>query len=246
MPHVTLDHALFVIIALVSPLIDLYWVYPRLRRATETGVPGARQRFYLGGALTQWGLTSGVLALWAWRGRPWAAMGLGAGSPLRLGLGFAFVAVVIGLLALQRRALFARPERFDLVLRQVGSAVPLLPHTAGERQGFTLLAITAGICEEVLYRGYVLWYVAVWTGPFIAAAISSVLFGVAHLYLDGRSAVRAGIVGALMAVLVLATGSLWPAMLLHAAIDMNSGDLAFRALSRARGGDASSGVPAAA
>jgi uncharacterized protein len=246
MPHVALDHAMFVVIAVVSPLIDCYWFYPRLRRATEAGVPGARPRAYAKGILWQWGLTAGVLALWASRGRPWSGLGLGAGSPWRLGLGFGVAAIVLALLLAQRRALFARPERFDLVLRQVGSAVPLLPHTARDRQGFALLSMTAGICEEVLYRGYVFWYLAVWTGPLVAAALGSVLFGVAHLYLDRKSALKAGIAGVIMTVLVFATGSLWPAMLLHAAIDLNSGDLAFRALTRNREGDASPGVPAAA
>jgi hypothetical protein len=37
-----------------------------------------------------------------------------------------------------------------------------------------------------------------------------VVFGAAHLYLDRRSAVKAGIAGAIMTALVFATGSLWP------------------------------------
>ena len=54
------------------------------------------------------------------------------------------------------------------MLRQIGAARPLLPHTPGELRGFNLLSITAGICEEVLYRSYIWWYVAVWTGPLLA------------------------------------------------------------------------------
>jgi CAAX protease family protein len=245
-PQVSLDHLLFVFIVLVSPLIDCYWFYPRLRRAAAAGVPGARSRAYVKGMLGQWGLTAVVLVLWANRDRPWRGLGLGLGSPLGFGFGFAVAAVVVGLLALQRRHIFAKPERFELVRRQVETAVPLLPHTGGERWGFALLAITAGICEEVLFRGYVFWYAAVWTGPLFAAAISCVLFGAAHLYLDRKSAVKAGIAGVMMTVLVFVSGSLWSAMLLHAIIDLNSGDLAFRALTGIRGGDASPGVPAAA
>lgn len=245
-PHVTLDHVLFVVLVFVAPLVDYFWTYPRLVRASAAGVPGARPRAYRAGILTQWGLTACLFALWAERGRPWAALGLALGSPLRLGIGLAVAAAVIGLLVIQRRAIFARPELLEVVLRQVGSARPLLPHTAGEQRGFRLLSITAGICEEVLFRGFVLWYVCVWTGPALAVAISSVLFGAAHLYLDGRSALRAGIVGAVMAVLVLASGSLWPAMILHAAIDLNSGDLAFRALGAIQAGDPDPGVPAEA
>ena len=246
MPHVTFDHVLFVLFALVSPVVDKVWLFPWLTRATEAGVPGARARAYLIGILGQWIPVGVVLAFWVSRERPLTALWLGLGSPLGLGIGLALAAVVLGLLWLQRRAIFARPERFDLVLRQVGSARPLLPHTPGELRGFKLLSITAGICEEVMCRGYIWWYLAVWTGPWAGAALSSVLFGAGHLYMDRKAAVKAGIVGAVMAGIVLGCGSLWPAMIIHAAIDINSGSLAFHALRRSQGGSPEPDVAVAA
>ena len=246
MPHVALDHVLFVLIALVSPVIDYFWFYPWLTRATEAGVPGVRARAYLVGILGQWIPVGLILALWASRGRPWPALGLGTGSALRLGIGLTLATAVVGLLWLQRRAIDAKPERYDIVLRQVGSARPLLPNTPGELRGFKLLSITAGICEEVMYRGYIWWYLAVWTGPWASAAISSVLFGAAHLYMDRKAGVKAGIVGAVMAGIVLGCGSLWPAMIIHAAIDLNSGSLAFRALRRERDRGTEPGLTAVA
>jgi membrane protease YdiL (CAAX protease family) len=98
----------------------------------------------------------------------------------------------------------------------------------------------------VMYRGYIWWYLAVWTGPWAAAAISSLLFGAGHLYLDRKAAVKAGIVGAVMAGIVLGCGSLWPAMIIHAAIDINSGSLTFHALRRSQGGSPEPGIPVAA
>src|SRR5947208_812557 len=246
MPHAALDHVLFVLIALVSPVVDKVWLYPWLTRATEAGVPGARARGYLIGILGQWIPVGVVLAFWVSRGRPLTALGFGLGSPLGLGIGLALAGAVIVLLSLQHRALLARPEKLALVLPQVSSARPLLPHTPGELRGFKLLSVTAGVCEEVMYRGYIWWYLAVWTGPWAGAAISSVLFGAGHLYLDRKSAVRAGIVGAVMAGIVLGCGSLWPAMIVHAAIDINSGGLAFHALKRSQGGSPEPGVAIAA
>src|SRR3954470_15323960 len=88
MPHVALDHVLFVLIALVSPAVDKLWLYPWLTRATEAGVPGARRppsppppparggarappapprRAYLVGILGQWIPMGLALALWASR-----------------------------------------------------------------------------------------------------------------------------------------------------------------------------------
>jgi membrane protease YdiL (CAAX protease family) len=242
----TLDHVFFFLMILVSPLVDLFWFYPWLTRATAAGVPGARRKAYVWGVLGQWVGTACVAALWIGHGRPWSALRFGAGPPLRFGIGLALAAAILVLLGLQRRAIFARPERLDIVLRQVGSAKPLLPHAPEERRGFMLLSISAGICEELLYRGYVMWYLSAWTGLAGAVAVSSILFGAGHLYLDRRSAVRAGIVGAVMAGIVLLSGSLWPAMLVHAAVDMNSGSLAFHALKRARERNPEPGLSTAA
>jgi membrane protease YdiL (CAAX protease family) len=64
--------------------------------------------------------------------------------------------------------------------------------------------------------------------------------------MDRKAAVRAGIVGAVMAGIVLGCGSLWPAIIIHAAIDINSGSLAFHALRRSQGGSPEPDVAAAA
>jgi len=220
------DHVLLVIVALLTPLVDWLW-YPRLVRATAAGVPGARGRFYLTGSLWSWTLTVCVLGLWASRERPWSGLGLGASTPLRLGIGLLLAAAYVALMLKQRRALLARPERLARLRRGMESAEALLPHTPGERWGFAMVAITAGVCEEVLFRGFVLWYAGVWAGPVLAVAISSILFGFAHLYLGVTHVIRTAIVGVIFALIVLAAGSLWPAMLIHAAMDLVAGDLAY-------------------
>ena len=71
--------------------------------------------------------------------------------------------------------------------RSLGHADPLVPRTKGERRGVILLALTAGICEELMFRGFVIWYfLAFWPGTrfgvIFAIVASSILFGLrAHL-----------------------------------------------------------------
>ena len=228
--YVLLDHLLFLVLAVVSPAADYFWLYPRLIRQTRAGVPGARRRAYTTSILMQWMLTLCVSVLWVQRRRPWSALWLGETSASRLAAGLALAAAFIGVLLLQRRTVLAHPEHLDKVRHQLAAASALLPHTPEEHTWFMLLSITAGICEEFLFRGFVLWYVRVSTGLLLAAAFSTILFGTAHLYLSRRDALRAGIVGAIMAAIVIATRCLLPAMVLHAAVDINSGDLAFHAL----------------
>jgi membrane protease YdiL (CAAX protease family) len=232
---VTLEHVLFVLLVFVAPVLEWLWFYPRFVLATRAGTPGARARYYLAGILMEWILVACVIALWASNARPWALLGLGLGTPWRLAIGLALAALYLTVAARQRRRIIARPDGMEMMRRQFAkSGADLVPRTAGERRGFGVLAITAGICEELLYRGFVTWYVGHWTGVPIAVVISSILFGFAHVYLGWPHVVRTTIVGAVFALIVIGTGSLWPAMIIHAAMDLLAGDLGYRAMGEDR------------
>ena len=60
------------------------------------------------------------------------------------------------------------------------------------------------------------------------------LFGAAHLYQGAAGALGATLVGAVAAGLYLWCGSLVPSMLLHAAIDLSSGWMAYEVLREPR------------
>lgn len=224
MTHTVFDHILILVIVVLSTALDL-WLYPRLVRATQAGVAGARIRFYNYGLVTQWTITGGVIGLWIWQGRAWGALLLGFDSPLRLAIGLALAAGYVWLMLAQRRALLAKPERLAALAKSMSSADALLPHTPTERQAFKVVALTAGICEEVLFRGFVLWYFSVWTGWISAVVISSIFFGCAHLYLGVKHIQRTAMVGLIFALIAVAANSLWPVMIIHAAMDLVAGDL---------------------
>jgi len=232
---VTLEHVVFVLLVFVSPVLEWLWLYPRFVRANKAGTPGARQGYYLGGMLMEWTAVACVIALWASNARPWAMLGLGLGTPLRLAIGLVLAALYLALAAKQRRAIIARPDGMEIMRRQFGkSGADLVPHTLGERRVFGALSITAGICEELLYRGFVMWYVGHWTGVPFAVVISSILFGFAHVYLGWPHVIRTTIVGVVFALIVIGTGSLWPAMIIHTAMDLLAGDLGYRAMGEHR------------
>src|SRR5580692_9838351 len=98
-----------------------------------------------------------------------------------------------------------------------------------------VVALTADVCEEFLFRGFVTWYfLEFWPGSriglILAVIISAILFGFAHIYFGVRQVWASAVVGAFFATVVLAAGSLLPAMIMHAAMDLNSFDLGHRAL----------------
>jgi membrane protease YdiL (CAAX protease family) len=226
----TWDHLL--VLALASAVLVWCWRFPRLVRADAAGTPGGRLRYYPVEIGPLWALAASVVALWIAARRPWGALLLGGSAPWRLALGWALAGAYVWLMLSQRRKVLARPERLARSLKAFGSVLPLLPRTRGERSGFAALSITAGICEELLFRGFLLWYATVWMGPVGGFLISSMLFGMMHVYLGAEQVPRTAIVGILFYVVAMTAGSLLPAMVCHVITDLVSGDVGYRALTQ--------------
>lgn len=97
----------------------------------------------------------------------------------------------------------------------------LLPRSRQERRVFAVVALAAGFGEEYVIRGFLLNVSARWLGSLLGGyVLATVLFGAAHLYQGRRSAVRAGLIGALLGLPVVVARALLPAMVAHAAIDL--------------------------
>ena len=211
--------------------------YRRLTLAVESEVGPVRRSLYLQALWIQWGLVGALGALWAARSRAWTTLGLAvSASPVVLGITSAAMVGAAFLLIQSRRG--ARdPRVLEVVMRRLDHVERMLPHTADELRLFRGLAVTAGVCEELLYRGFLLWYLGHWLGPAPSLAVASLVFGIGHSYQGPRGVAVTALVGVVLGLVYLAAGSLLPAMLLHAAGDLHSGTLAHAALSRRREGE---------
>jgi uncharacterized protein len=100
----------------------------------------------------------------------------------------------------------------------------LIPVTRSDRQLFLLVSITAGVCEEIVFRGFLLLALHAATGSAaLALVLSSGVFGVVHAYQQPTGALRAATIGAIFASAFLWTGSLYPVILAHILVDILSG-----------------------
>jgi len=104
------------------------------------------------------------------------------------------------------------------------AAPSLLPATGTERLAWIAVSISAGFCEEVVYRGYLQRQLgALMRRPWLGVVLQAILFGVAHAEQGGGSAARLALYGAAFGALARWRRSLWPGILCHVAIDVTSG-----------------------
>lgn len=98
-----------------------------------------------------------------------------------------------------------------------------LPRGRAERGWFLVMCIVVGVCEEVIFRGFLIRYLLEFPlqmGAVSAVVSAAAIFGIDHGY-QGWPGIFATTVLALVFTFVfLATGSLWIPMILHAALDL--------------------------
>jgi membrane protease YdiL (CAAX protease family) len=219
------DHLLVTLLVIGAP----FWAhrnYARLERAVAAGQAGARHAAYSTAVIVQWLVTLAVMVSWIARDGDWTTLGFAPRVdvwPLLLALALS------AFLLLQCIAIALHAEAREAVRAQVRDFAALLPHDRPELTGFLALSITAGICEEIVFRGYIPAYFGQWMSPWMAQAVTLAAFGVAHAYLGRKAALRATAAGLVAAVLFLWSGSLLPGMIFHAAADVSAGIAAYLA-----------------
>lgn len=81
-----------------------------------------------------------------------------------------------------------------------------------------IIAVTAGVAEEVLFRGVLQNAVSELSTPALGLIVASVVFGLAH-FVSPLYAALAGLIGAYLGTLWLSTGNLFVPIVVHAAYD---------------------------
>jgi membrane protease YdiL (CAAX protease family) len=97
----------------------------------------------------------------------------------------------------------------------------LLPQGALQIGLWILISITAGICEEAIYRGYLQkQFTALTNHASAGIVVSALLFGIGHSYQGWRRASAISLLGAMAGILAYWRRSVRPGMLGHALQDV--------------------------
>ncbi|HEY9229367.1 MAG TPA: CPBP family intramembrane glutamic endopeptidase [Gemmatimonadaceae bacterium] len=227
----TLPDLLYVaLFAVVLPLLDYAVFWPTFRRRSEADPVRARRWLWTWAILGGWPVVAAGAVLWEANDRSWASFGFSVPDGWRLWTSTALFLLVATYFAYTVAVLARNADLRASVRQQFGALGAVLPHTRADLYWFGAVSLTAGFCEEFLFRGYFIWALAPWFGWWGAAVLSVLLFGTWHLYQGFGGAIRTAIIGAIFTLLVATFNSLWPAIAVHALFDLGQGMIAWLAL----------------
>lgn len=101
----------------------------------------------------------------------------------------------------------------------------ILPRTRTERWWFAAVCVTVGVCEEIIFRGFLIrWFHALPLHPGLLAAVllSAAVFGIDHGYQGWKGILGTFVLALVMTALFFVTGSLWLPIVVHALIDLRA------------------------
>jgi membrane protease YdiL (CAAX protease family) len=105
----------------------------------------------------------------------------------------------------------------------------LFPHGGVEIALWILLSVTAGICEEAIYRGYLQrQFMALTKNAPLGIILSGAVFGMSHAYQGFGHAFQIGVLGVMSGILAHWRKSVRPGMFAHSLQDIIGGLLGGR------------------
>jgi len=179
---------------------------------------GARIRFYQIACIQQLARILIVLALCLLGSIPPRAMGL-AGPISWYDTGRVLTILAVVLAASIVLFHFVGDWQLRRLLKMVGALVPV---SAAERRWFALVGLGAGVSEEIVFRGFLFFYLATFTNFSSTQIIvaSSLLFGFCHIYQGWFGVLGTSLAGFCLAFLYAGAGSLLVPIVVHAALDL--------------------------
>lgn len=108
-----------------------------------------------------------------------------------------------------------------LGIRESPIVAHLLPRSTGEKLAFVALSLSAGVGEELVFRGFLIPALTIATGSVaLAVGLSATTFGLLHAYQRAGGVIRAALLGLILTVPFLVSGSVLPSIIAHAAYDI--------------------------
>jgi|GEM_PF-480546 len=218
----TMDIVLMLFVAVAMPLIAI--ISEKYYGSDTLKNPKFKAMSFKATMLMLWVPTIALLWFWLSEGRPLSLVGLGFEAGW-----WSYGTVIASLLIIgfYCREFFkikndpVEEQKVRDQLTETPALQDMMPNNKAEVKLMGLTALTAGITEEILYRGFLIWGFMFYTNIWVAGLLSLFIFTVAHLYQKTwDNLIRVASLGALMTALTIASGSLYPAIAVHIFVDL--------------------------
>lgn len=214
------DHLFAFLIIIVIPALSLK--SDKMSEEVIQSLPLKKHLFFSNGLML---IISALLVITSWNisNREWSGMGF---SLVDFNIKVIYLCIIIITFYLADIFFGAINKEYDK--NKLENLKFIIPLNWKEYRSYIFLAISAGICEEIIFRGFLISYLyhfLSWMdyGNYISVAIPSIIFSLSHLYQGWWAVVKIMFIALILGFIFLYSGSLIPVIIIHIFIDLTSG-----------------------
>jgi len=227
-PH-WIDHILAFIFCIAIPIYG--GIQRRKGFSNITFTSEQKKQMYIAGSFSLFIMGAAVMIVWLLFNRPLAEIGLTQPSNLK---SWWWIAIVFALIYVFDTAITLSSKKgMDKAVDNWKKRTPFLPTKNHELPEYLLMCFSAGVFEEIVYRGYLVsycWYLFEGANyqQALAICLPAFAFSVAHFYQGGKAVVKIFVLAIVFGHLFIYSGSLLMVMILHFLVDAIGGLLTIK------------------
>ena len=224
-----IDHILAFIFCIALPL---YAARQRSKGFSNLNFSSEQKKnIYISGSFSLFIMGLVVMAVWLLFKRPLAEIGLTQPNDLHswwwLVIAFALIYLVDTVVTLTSK------KGIDTTIDNFKKRTPFLPTKNKELPEYLLLCFSAGVFEEIVYRGYLVTYCWYLFEGYNYQQLGSVIvpafvFAIAHFYQGSKAVIKIFVLAVCFGYLYIFSGSLLIVMILHFLVDAIGGLLTIK------------------
>ena len=224
-PHF-FDHLIIFVLGIVFPTRALSNgpdVLNKMKPDTKTKIA-----IYYGNSMVMWGITALVVLIWGLSGRNMSQLGLGYPP----GISSMAFWIILAFVVLYLFDFFAELRNKGESEDTDTATIAFLPVNRQEYLHYIVMAFSAGVTEEILFRSYFINYMISMAGNSalgvaLAISVPAVIFGVVHLYQGWKAVIKIMAMAIFFGLIYLQLQNIWALIVLHFVVDLVGGSLAW-------------------
>lgn len=139
-----------------------------------------------------------------------------------------FAIFIVIFILIQSKQSSVTPEKAPKIKEKMRGFEHYLPKSKNELTWFILLSLSAGICEEIIFRMFLFNYSLEHFHLITSLFLANFVFAITHIGSGSRNMLGSFLLGLLLNGIYYLTNNIWLAIILHSAIDINTGVVAYK------------------
>lgn len=226
-PH-WVDHILAFILCIALPL------HARQNAAALSNIEFSSEQkksFYISGSFSLFIMGAVVMTVWLLFKRPLSEIGLT--QPVNIGSWWRLSIIFVFIYLLDTFVTVSSKKQIDKAIEDFKKRTPFLPTRKSELPEYLLMCFSAGVFEEIVYRGYLVNYCWYLFDGFsyqrsLSVLVPAFVFSIAHFYQGTKAVIKIFVLALIFGYIFIYSGSLLIVILLHFLVNAIGGLLTIK------------------